>query len=32
MGAVGAKLLAESFNNMWIGMIRVMQVGAVVRF
>jgi UDP:flavonoid glycosyltransferase YjiC (YdhE family) len=28
MGEVGAKLLAQSFNNMWIGMIRVMQLGA----
>ena len=28
MGAVGAKLMAQSFNNMWIGMIRVMQFGA----
>ncbi len=28
MGAVGARLMAESFNNMWIGMIRVMQLGA----
>jgi UDP:flavonoid glycosyltransferase YjiC (YdhE family) len=28
MGAVGARLMAQSFNNMWIGMIRVMQLGA----
>ncbi|HEX9028893.1 MAG TPA: glycosyltransferase, partial [Anaerolineales bacterium] len=28
MGVVGARLLAQSFNNMWIGMIRVMQLGA----
>src|SRR5512136_3397256 len=28
MGAVGAKLMAQSFDNMWIGMIRVMQLGA----
>jgi UDP:flavonoid glycosyltransferase YjiC (YdhE family) len=28
MGAVGAQLMAQSFNNMWIGMIRVMQFGA----
>jgi UDP:flavonoid glycosyltransferase YjiC (YdhE family) len=28
MGAVGARLLDQSFNNMWIGMIRVMQFGA----
>jgi sterol 3beta-glucosyltransferase len=28
MGAVGATLMAQSFNNMWIGMIRVMQFGA----
>src|SRR5512133_1134494 len=28
MGEVGAQLMAQSFNNMWIGMIRVMQVGA----
>ncbi len=28
MGEVGARLLAQSFNNMWIGMIRVMQLGA----
>ena len=28
MGAEGARLLAQSFNNMWIGMIRVMQLGA----
>ena len=28
MGAEGARLLAESFDNMWIGMIRVMQLGA----
>lgn len=25
MGAIGAQLMARSFNNMWIGMIRVMQ-------
>lgn len=25
MGAVGADLMARSFNNMWLGMIRVMQ-------
>jgi sterol 3beta-glucosyltransferase len=28
MGEVGARLMAQSFNNMWIGMIRVMQFGA----
>ena len=28
MGAVGAQLMDQSFNNMWIGMIRVMQFGA----
>ncbi|MBI5933643.1 MAG: glycosyltransferase family 1 protein [Chloroflexi bacterium] len=28
MGAVGARLMDQSFNNMWIGMIRVMQFGA----
>lgn len=28
MGAEGARLLAKSFNNMWIGMLRVMQLGA----
>jgi sterol 3beta-glucosyltransferase len=28
MGAIGARLMAESFNNMWLGMIRVMQFGA----
>ncbi len=28
MGAVGARLMAQSFNNMWIGLIRVMQFGA----
>lgn len=28
MGAVGAQLMAQSFDNMWIGMIRVMQLGA----
>jgi sterol 3beta-glucosyltransferase len=28
MGAVGAQLMTQSFNNMWIGMIRVMQFGA----
>ncbi|RPJ51909.1 MAG: glycosyltransferase, partial [Chloroflexi bacterium] len=28
MGEVGARLLAQSFNNMWIGMIRVMSLGA----
>lgn len=28
MGEVGARLMAQSFDNMWIGMIRVMQVGA----
>jgi sterol 3beta-glucosyltransferase len=28
MGEVGERLLAESFNNMWLGMLRVMQVGA----
>lgn len=28
MGEVGARLLEQSFNNMWIGMIRVMQLGA----
>jgi sterol 3beta-glucosyltransferase len=28
MGEVGARLMAQSFNNMWIGMIRVTQFGA----
>ena len=28
MGAEGARLLEGSFDNMWIGMIRVMQLGA----
>ena len=28
MGAEGARLLEESFGNMWIGLIRVMQLGA----
>lgn len=28
MGAEAARLMAQSFNNMWIGMIRVMQLGA----
>ncbi len=28
MGAEGARLMAQSFNNMWLGMIRVMQLGA----
>jgi sterol 3beta-glucosyltransferase len=28
MGAEGARLMGQSFNNMWIGMIRVMQLGA----
>jgi sterol 3beta-glucosyltransferase len=28
MGAEGARLLEKSFDNMWIGMIRVMQLGA----
>jgi UDP:flavonoid glycosyltransferase YjiC (YdhE family) len=28
MGTEGARLMAASFNNMWIGMIRVMQLGA----
>jgi sterol 3beta-glucosyltransferase len=28
MGEVGARLMAQSFGNMWIGMIRVMQLGA----
>jgi len=28
MGVEGARLMAQSFNNMWIGMIRVMQLGA----
>ncbi len=28
MGEAGAKLLAQSFDNMWIGMIRVMSLGA----
>jgi len=28
MGEAGARLMAQSFNNMWIGMIRVMQLGA----
>jgi sterol 3beta-glucosyltransferase len=28
MGEVGARLLEQSFNNMWISMIRVMRLGA----
>jgi sterol 3beta-glucosyltransferase len=28
MGVVGEQLMAQSFNNMWIGMIRVMQFGS----
>lgn len=28
MGAEGARLLEKSFDNMWIGLIRVMQLGA----
>jgi sterol 3beta-glucosyltransferase len=28
MGEVGARLMSQSFNNMWIGMVRVMQFGA----
>ncbi len=28
MGIEGARLLEKSFDNMWIGMIRVMQLGA----
>jgi sterol 3beta-glucosyltransferase len=28
MGEMGARLMAQSFGNMWIGMIRVMQLGA----
>jgi sterol 3beta-glucosyltransferase len=28
MGMEGARLLEKSFDNMWIGMIRVMQLGA----
>jgi UDP:flavonoid glycosyltransferase YjiC (YdhE family) len=28
MGEAGARLMAQSFGNMWIGMIRVMQLGA----
>ncbi len=28
MGAEGARLLAQSFGNMWIGLIRVMQLAA----
>jgi hypothetical protein len=28
MGAEGARLLERSFDNMWIGMIRVMRLGA----
>jgi sterol 3beta-glucosyltransferase len=27
MGEAGARLVAQSFNNMWIGMLRVMQLG-----
>lgn len=27
MGVEGAKIMAQSFNNMWIGMVRVMQFG-----
>ncbi|MBN1310296.1 MAG: glycosyltransferase [Anaerolineae bacterium] len=28
MGAEGARLMAASFDNMWLGMIRVMRLGA----
>jgi hypothetical protein len=28
MGAQGARLLEKSFDNMWLGLIRVMQLGA----
>lgn len=28
MGAEGARLLAQSFDNMWLGLIRVMQLAA----
>lgn len=28
MGVEGARLLEKSFDNMWLGMIRVMQLGA----
>lgn len=28
MGEVGARLMAQSFDNMWVGMIRVMSFGA----
>lgn len=28
MGAEGARLMARSFNNMWIGMIRVMRLAS----
>lgn len=28
MGQAGARLMAQSFNNMWIGMLRVMSLGA----
>ncbi len=28
MGEEGARLMAQSFDNMWIGMIRVMSLGA----
>lgn len=28
MGEAGARLMEQSFNNMWIGLIRVMQFGA----
>jgi sterol 3beta-glucosyltransferase len=28
MGQAGADLMARSFDNMWVGMIRVMQLGA----
>jgi sterol 3beta-glucosyltransferase len=28
MGAEGARLFEKSFDNMWIGMIRVMQLAA----
>jgi sterol 3beta-glucosyltransferase len=28
MGAEGARLMEQSFDNMWIGMLRVMQLGA----
>jgi sterol 3beta-glucosyltransferase len=28
MGEIGERLLAQSFDNMWLGMIRVMQLGA----